>query len=188
MISGKLGHLLDGPLASLVRKLDINPNYLTLFGFLLSAIAGFALSRDPVTGAVIVVFAGVFDLLDGVIARCNARVSKFGAFLDSTLDRFSDAFIFLGLAYFLRANSIAVYLCMASLVGAFGVSYIRARAEGLGVECHVGIMERAERIVLILLACFTGWFLPILWALMILTYVTVFQRLLHVMNALHETR
>ena len=121
-------------------------------------------------------------MLDGVVARTNGKASKFGALLDSTLDRYSDAALFLGAAaYFYGIDHIAgAALSLGTLVGAMLVSYVRARAEGLDIPCHVGIMERPERIVLLAVGCLTGWMFPAMIVLFVLSHVTVLQRILHV--------
>ena len=108
--------------------------------------------------------------------------SRFGAFLDSVFDRYSDAFLFIAISWYLmeRGNLAGVYLSLGTLVGAFLISYARARAEGLGESCHTGIMERPERIVLLAFATITGWIIPILWIMFVLTHVTVLQRIYHV--------
>jgi len=182
VISARLGRFLDGPLAPVARRLAVNPNAVTVLGFLVSVAAGFVLARDLVLGGVLVLAGGLFDVMDGVMARTNGRVTEFGAFLDSLLDRYSDAFLFLGVAWYLGSagDRTGALLSIGSLLGAYGVSYARARAEGLGKECKTGIMERPERIALLLFGAFTGWMKPVLWVMLVLTHVTVLQRVLHV--------
>jgi phosphatidylglycerophosphate synthase len=117
-------------------------------------------------------------MLDGVLARVNGRATSFGAFLDSLLDRYSDAFIFLSLAWYLggRGDQAGALLSIGTMLGALLVSYARARGEGLGIDNHDGIMERPERIILLIVAALTGWVVPILWVMFVLTHVTVVQR------------
>jgi len=131
---------------------------------------------------VLILTGGLFDMLDGVSARVNNKVTRFGAFLDSVLDRYSDAFLFLSIAWYLasKGEHNGVFLSLGTLVGAFLISYARARAEGLGEECKTGIMERPERIILLIFALLTGWLVPILWIMFVLTHVTVIQRVYHV--------
>jgi CDP-diacylglycerol--glycerol-3-phosphate 3-phosphatidyltransferase len=134
----------------------------------------------------------VADLLDGTMARMSGRSGPWGAFLDSTLDRVADGAIFggvvLGLA--LSGDSVSAAACLLALVGGGVVSYAKARAESIGVECNVGIAERAERVILLLLATFlTGlgvpYVLPVaVWILVVLTWITVGQRILHVRRQL----
>lgn len=117
-------------------------------------------------------------MLDGISARVNGRVTRFGAFLDSLLDRYSDAFIFLSIAWYLasRENHSGAFLSIGSMVGAFLVSYARARAEGLNIEGKIGLMERPERIILLIIGTLTGWLIPVLWVIFIFTQITVIQR------------
>jgi CDP-diacylglycerol--glycerol-3-phosphate 3-phosphatidyltransferase len=133
--------------------------------------------------------ASVFDMLDGAVARVKNETSRFGAFLDSTLDRYSEAFMFFGLLlYYQRTShpSIEIILTYASVVGSFLVSYIRARAEALGFDCKVGLLERPQRIILIVLGLLSGWTSIMLWTLAILTHITALQRLIYVWRQSHE--
>lgn len=186
MIGEKLGHFLDGPLKPLAGALRVDPNLLTVAGLLITALAGYVLGHNLRIGAVLVLAGGAFDVLDGMVARANGRETPFGAYLDSLLDRYSDAFIFLGVGWhMLRAGDTAgVLLSLGTMVGAFGVSYARARAEGLGLQCKTGLMERPERVVLVVVGAFTGYMVEVLWAMFFLTHLTVLQRVLHVWKSL----
>jgi phosphatidylglycerophosphate synthase len=138
--------------------------------------------RNIRLGGILILIGGIFDVLDGIVARSRGKTTEFGAFLDSVLDRYSDAFLFLAIAwYFLdRDNLIGIYVSLGTLLGAFLISYTRARAEGLGKSCHTGVMERPERILLLAFAAITGWLLPVLWIMLVLTHITVIQRIYHV--------
>jgi len=120
----------------------------------LAAGALFALDR-PVWAGVLVFVCGAFDVLDGLAAVHTKRQSLFGAIFDSSLDRYADFFIFAGLAYHFRQNTV-LWLAFAAFLGAVMVSYTRARAEGLGFDCRVGIMQRSERLLLLSLAGLAG--------------------------------
>ena len=185
MLSARLGHFLDAPLGSIAKGIPFSPNSLTVIGFLITVIAAFVIPHNIRLGGVFILIGGAFDMLDGMVARAKGKTSKFGAFLDSVLDRYSDAFIFLSLSYYLAANGdhTGSFVSLGVLVGAFLISYARARAEGLGESCHTGIMERPERIILVIFATLTGWLVPILWAMLILTHFTAIQRILHVWMA-----
>jgi phosphatidylglycerophosphate synthase len=185
MLSARLGHFLDAPLRQVAERIPFSPNGLTITGFLITTVAAFILPQNIRLGGVLILVGSVFDMLDGVVARTRGRATKFGAFLDSVLDRYSDAFIFLSLAYYLAAKGDhnGAFLSLGTLVGAFLISYARARAEGLGESCHTGIMERPERIILLIIATLTGWIVPILWVMMVLTHFTAIQRILHVWMA-----
>lgn len=182
MFGEKFGHFLDKPLEPLAKRLTIHPNVLTLTGFFITIFASAILPVNLKIGGLLILLGAFFDLLDGAVARSNGKASRFGAFLDSMLDRFSDFFIFFAIgSYFAMTNHIeGILVTAASLLGAFMISYIRARAEGLGIECKVGIMERPERIILISVGCLTGWIFHAIIILFFFTYLTVIQRILHV--------
>lgn len=182
MISAKLGHVFDRPLASLARRVNVNPNIITVTGFLITTLAAATLPQNLLIGGVLILCGGFFDMLDGVIARVNMRATNFGAFLDSVLDRYSDAFVLLGFSwYFLKNNMITgIFLCFGTLIGALIISYAKARAEGLGEDCQTGLMERPERVLLMAFAALTGWVSLIMWIMLVLTHITVIQRIYHV--------
>ena len=182
MLSAKLGHVFDKPLGSLARKIPLHPNTLSLIGFIITLLAAYMLTKNLRIGGVLILVGGGFDVLDGVVARVHKKSSTFGAFLDSVLDRYSDAFILMAIALYVgRQNDFSgVLLCVGILVGAFLISYTRARAEGLGEECRHGLMERPERIILISFGAITGLLAPVLWIMLILTHVTVVQRIYYV--------
>lgn len=182
MLSSKLGHFLDKPLSTLAKKLDIDPNSITVAGFIITVIAAIVLPRNLFAGGLLIILGALLDVFDGVSARVNNRATEFGAFLDSVLDRYSDAFLFLGFSwYFLENNSPAgAYLSIGTMAGALLISYTRARAEGLGRDCHTGLMERPERIILMALGALTGYVFQIMWIMFILTHITVIQRIYYV--------
>ena len=171
------------PIARVMGRLGIHPNMITVLGLLLQVGVGvvFGLGYITLGGWLLLIVAPV-DALDGALARALGKQSRFGAFLDSTLDRLSDAGLILGLtAHYLRQEvSIAVVLCLVALVGAMMVSYTRARAESLGFVCKVGLLTRMERIVLIGALSAVGLPTVMIWALALLSVFTVIQRILHV--------
>ncbi len=182
MISAKLGHFYDKPLKKIAKHLPFSPNTITIFGFLVTILAAFVIPQNLKLGGLLIMLAGFFDMLDGIVARVNGKATKFGAFLDSVLDRYSDAFLFLSFSWYLAANGnhTGSFLSLGTLVGAFLISYSRARAEGVGQECHTGIMERPERIILLIFGALTGWITPVFWIMLILTHITVIQRIYYV--------
>lgn len=183
MISARLGHFLDKPLRRFIRRIDVSPNIFTVTGFVVTLLASAAIPLNIRVGGVIILVGAIFDALDGVVARVNNRATPFGAFLDSLLDRFSDAALFIAIAVFFYhyGNTTYALLSLGALAGAFGVSYARARAEGLGYDCKTGIMERAERIVLITLGCLIPEILTyLIWVILLGSYITVIQRIVHV--------
>ncbi|MGQ9548330.1 MAG: CDP-alcohol phosphatidyltransferase family protein [Roseiflexus sp.] len=135
-------------------------------------------------GGLIVAFASLFDVLDGALARAKNQTSRFGSFLDSTLDRYADMLIFFGLLIYFEHSAlhttVEILLIFAAATGSLLTSYIRARAEGCGFNCKVGLLERPERIALIVLGLLTGWVTLMLWCLAILSNITALQRFIYV--------
>jgi phosphatidylglycerophosphate synthase len=149
---------------------------------MITTFAAATLTQNLIAGGILILLGGFFDMLDGVIARVNNRATDFGAFLDSVLDRYSDAFLLLSFSWYFSKNGsiIGLFLSVGTMIGALIISYAKARAEGLGKNCHTGLMERPDRIILMVFGAFTGWVLPVMWLMLILTHVTVVQRILHV--------
>ena len=168
------------PVARAIGRTGVSPNVLTILGFLMTLGIAYVLSRGWFFwGGLLIAFAGLFDALDGAVARASNRVSRFGAFLDSTLDRFSEAVIYSGLLlYYMRhgttLNTILVY---AAIIGSLMVSYARARAEGIGVEIKEGLFTRFERFVVLVAGLLLGFMPVALWILAILTNFTAIQRM-----------
>jgi len=177
--------ILLGPPARGLGWLGITPNHLTLFGMFLSGVAGVLLAGGRFrTGAIVLILGSLCDMLDGAVARETGRSSAFGAFLDSTVDRVSEMFVFAGLLVYFTREGATLYTLLAFLAaaGSFLVSYTRARAEGLGIPCQVGWMERPERMVMLILACLLGPGVVriALWVLTALVAWTSWQRIHHV--------
>ena len=133
-------------------------------------------------GGVLVLVAGLFDILDGALARFTNRTTRFGALLDSTFDRLSEALLLFGLLilYLNSDYTIEILLIFGVMVGSFLISYIRARAEGLGIECKTGLFTRAERVIILALGLIVNQVLIALIILAVFTFITVVQRLVHV--------
>ena len=169
--------------------LRIHPNTLTLIGVLINVGAAIALGRDRfVLAGVIMIVANIFDFIDGKVAHLTNTQSAFGAFWDSTLDRFSDIALFLGLIYLYSDLRRTDYVMVASLAMMFSImtSYARARAESLIEKCKVGFMERPERIVLFMIGAFTNRMAAVLWVILILSIVTVANRIHYTYLALNQ--
>ncbi len=168
-------------------KMGIHPDALTFAGLVVVGVASVALAYGHTLLAALILIAGTpLDALDGAVARAMGRQGKFGAMWDSTLDRYADGFIFMGLAYYFseRGEQLGLVLAMAAMLGSLLVSYTRARAEGLDVDCKVGLLTRMERIVIILAMLLSGWVMAGLWVLAVGTHITVAQRVWHVRGAL----
>ena len=174
---------LVAPLVNGLDQFGVHPNTVTIVGFVLQLCIGvvYAAGHFRLGGVLLFLLAPV-DALDGALARATGKQSNFGAFLDSSLDRLSDAALILGIAaYYLRRGvQLEVALFSLALVGSLMVSYIRARAEALSFTCKVGLLTRMERIVLIAGCTLLGLPGALAWALAILSLVTVMQRILHV--------
>ena len=168
--------------------LGIHPNVLTLIGVLINVGAAWALGRDHFIVAGLIMIAGnIFDFIDGKVAHITNTASRFGAFWDSTLDRFSDIALFLGLIYLYSNLRRTDYVMVAALAMMFTImtSYARARAESLIDKCKVGFMERPERIVLFMIGAFTDRMAAVLWVILILSIVTVINRIHYTYLALN---
>ena len=177
-----VGKLLEAPVRLLARS-GLSPNVLTATGLLLNVAVGVVLATGWVLlGGLLVLLAGIFDMLDGAMARVAGRSTRFGALLDSVVDRFSEAAILAGLLwlYVSQQRAVEVLLLFAVLLGSLMVSYVRARAEGLGLDCEVGLVARPERVLLLALGLITSLMVPVLAILAILTHLTVVQRVWYV--------
>lgn len=183
-------HRLAEPVGRVVAKTRVPPNFLTILGFLFNVGVAWMISRGPdlfpIAGFLIIV-AGIFDLLDGAVARHTNRATKFGALLDSTLDRLSEGVLLFGLLWYFvwqQDTSLEVILIFAIIVGSLLISYVRARAEGLGLDAEVGIMRRTVRILTLSIGLMLSPFEPLLlvalWGLAILTNMTAVHRLIYV--------
>lgn len=174
------------PLVRLLSAARVRPDVLTVAGLALAlAAAGlFGVGHVRAAGAV-VLLAGLFDALDGAVARASGRESDFGAFLDSTLDRLSEAAIFAGIIFFYAGSglSYAALLAAGAMTFSLLTSYTRARAEGLGIPCQVGLLERAGRVVILASSAILGVLLAGLALVAAGALVTTVQRILHVRRA-----
>jgi len=165
----------------------ISPNVLTFMGLLINVAAailfGYGNAENQARlfryAGLVVLAAGFFDMVDGRVARATNQVTRFGAFFDSVLDRYSDAALFFGLlVYYARANRF-FYVVLAALVmiSCIMVSYTRARAESLICTCKVGFMERPERLVLLIIGALFNRMAPVLWVIAVLSTITVIHRM-----------
>lgn len=183
-------YLID-KIALVFIRLKITANALTVLGLLASLGAGllFGLAR-PLGACLALLLSGVLDITDGLVAEKTNTKSRYGAILDSTLDRYSESFIYMGLAFHFRTHW-PLWLAVLAFLGSMMVSYTRARAEGLGFECKIGLMQRAERLTLLGLAALLSTIFPIFDAAMIaalglialFSNITAFQRTMSVRSA-----
>lgn len=176
------------PLMAILKRSRLKPNTLTWIGLGMSIIAaGTIAANHLLISGFLVLLSGLFDILDGALARLTNQTTRFGALLDSTFDRISDAVLLLGLlALYIRSGgTLEIVLIFLALVGSFLTSYVRARAEGIGIDCPVGLFTRAERVIILTLGLLSNQFykfsiLIALLVLVVLGFVTVGQRLFYV--------
>lgn len=197
------------PVGNLLARLKFHPNAVTLVGLVLSAVAGWIYSTGAFFWAAwVLVLAGSCDVLDGQLARLTGRSTSFGAFFDSTMDRFGEILVFLGLAWYFAGGSsawsgavpemaqprspVSVVLILLAASGSMMVSYTRARAEALGLECKVGWMQRPERLTLLVVGSLLAGLPVVGLTIMKLTFLvlaltanfTAVQRVMHVRTQL----
>lgn len=165
-----------------IAATGINPNVLTFFGMLVNFWAAVMFAAGLFGSAASLIFlAGFLDMLDGQVARREKRVTAFGGFLDSTLDRYSDMALYMGLLVFYARHGRTAYvvLAAAATAGSVMVSYARARAESLIPKCKVGFMERPERVVLLILGGAFDRMAPALWVIAVVSTITVVHRIVY---------
>jgi CDP-diacylglycerol--glycerol-3-phosphate 3-phosphatidyltransferase len=168
---------------------QINPNALTFIGLVINIVAAWQFARGRFTTAgIVVIAAGIFDLVDGPVARSTNRVTRFGGFLDSVVDRYSDLALYMGLLVYYASINRFFYIVLTAIVmtGSVMVSYTRARAENSIPSCKVGFLERPERIVLILIGALFDRMAPVLWVIAILSNVTVIHRMIYTWQQARE--
>jgi CDP-diacylglycerol--glycerol-3-phosphate 3-phosphatidyltransferase len=174
-------------LTSIVRPLarvGISPNVLTLVGFLaMLGVAGILALGYERLGGVLIVVVGLFDALDGALARSTGKTTTFGAFFDSTLDRFAEIALYLALLYLYRGDLMAALVVYLAITGSLMVSYTRARAEGLGLECKVGLFTRLERLATLVVGLLVGRTVLALVVVSVFSNLTALQRMWHVWRA-----
>jgi CDP-diacylglycerol---glycerol-3-phosphate 3-phosphatidyltransferase len=187
-VVGKTGGALLYKIVDALALTRISPNALTFIGLLINVVAacyfGFA-SADNDQAAMfryaglVIIGAGIFDMVDGRVARATNQVTQFGGFFDSVIDRYSDVALFFGLlVYYARANRFFYVVLVAFVMtSSLMVSYTRARAENMIKQCKVGFMERPERIVLVIIGALWNVMAPVLWVLAVLSTITVIHRI-----------
>lgn len=189
------GVLLDAIVRALALA-HINPNVLTVMGLVVNTYAAFLFGyangdnqrRMFVYAGLVIIGSGFFDLVDGRVARASNKVTRFGAFFDSVVDRYSDASLFFGLlVYYARGNRFFyVVLTALVMISSIMVSYARARAESIIGTCRVGFLERPERLVLLIIGALFNVMAPALWVIAVLSTITVVHRILYTWQRTRE--
>jgi CDP-diacylglycerol--glycerol-3-phosphate 3-phosphatidyltransferase len=182
-----------GPIVGVIAKTPLTPNTVTWIGFIITIAAGaLAATEHFLAAGIIVLVAGLFDMLDGALARLTEKVTRFGAILDSTLDRLSEAILLISLLVVFARNQMVTesILSGVALVGSLMVSYIRARMEGLGIECKAGLFTRPERVIILALGLILSQFdhalLITLAILTLFSWITVIERMVYAWRKLKE--
>jgi phosphatidylglycerophosphate synthase len=188
---GRLGHRFDPVVYKLAQalRLNRNPSFLTFVGFVFNGVASVLVALgDWFLGGLIVLIGGLFDMMDGAVARVEGKSSVFGAFFDSVMDRFSDFLVFIGLAYFYcqKGEKALLLLTLFALMGSILVPFCRARAEVFIPSCKIGLLERPERVLLMAFGFMSGLMLEILLIVTVLSFLTVFQRIVYTKRALSK--
>ena len=185
-IQNRLRSLLD-PVVTFLSYLGVTPLSVTIVGIILSLIGAVFVTRGALFwGGIILIISGLCDTIDGSLARRTGTETTFGAFIDSTSDRVTElAYYGALILYFLRgdtANSVMIFFLLIALAGSFLTSYVRARAEGLGLECKVGWLERPERVAILAVGLLLGRvvLIALIVLLAVLTVFTFIQRVLYV--------
>jgi archaetidylinositol phosphate synthase len=174
----------------LAKRIKINPNILTILGLLVALASAYMFSQGSLLwGGILILLSGFLDMIDGAVARSNNSTTSFGGFLDSTADRFSDAFLIIGIIY---GGFVSWIFGILALHASLSVSYVRARSEVEGVPCEVGIAERAERMSILIAGAFLGVLFGqnLMYAaiilIIILGYFTVIQRVYHTWKSMQN--
>lgn len=181
-----LARRITTPFVATLSRAGVTPNALTFGNLALSIAAAYVIATGRFfSGGVLVLVSGLFDLLDGALARFTGKTTTFGALLDSTVDRVNEAAVLFGImAWYVwdpvRGSGLEVSLVFAVLVGSFLISYIKARAEGLGLQCPVGLFTRAERVIVLTVGLLVNQVFIALCVLTVFVLVTVVQRLVYV--------
>ena len=185
----KAQQAIAGPVVPVLNKLGITPNVLTTIGVLINLAAAVVIGFGHVFwGGIIFLLAGLFDLLDGALARYLGKTTRFGALYDSTSDRLTEGALFLSFI-FITGESLwpfnviwQLVLIFLAMLGSFLTSYIRARAEGLNIDCTVGLFTRVERVIILALGLLLNQVFIALAIVVVLSFVTVGQRFVHVLR------
>ncbi|HSB40268.1 MAG TPA: CDP-alcohol phosphatidyltransferase family protein [Methylomirabilota bacterium] len=177
---------LGEPVARALLRAQVRPNHLTVVGLGVSIVAAGAIAQGRLrVAAVLLAVAGLCDFFDGALARLANCVSAFGAFLDSVVDRYSDLMVLLGVVLYYEqlADTSGVCLTLVTIVGTIMVSYTKARAQSIGVTCEIGLMERPERLIVLIAGAAFNVLTPAIVALAVLTNLTALQRIFHTRRA-----
>jgi CDP-diacylglycerol---glycerol-3-phosphate 3-phosphatidyltransferase len=177
-----ISNKITGPLVPALNKIGLTPNIITWSALIINILAAAAAATNYLLACgILVLFAGLFDILDGALARFANKSTRFGALLDSTFDRFSEAIVLFGLLYLYvnAGKTMEILLIFIVMIFSFLISYIRARSEGLNIDNKTGLFTRTERVIILALGLIVNQVLITLVILAIFTFITVIQRLIY---------
>jgi CDP-diacylglycerol--glycerol-3-phosphate 3-phosphatidyltransferase len=177
-----LSNKITGPLVPALNRIGLTPNIITWLALIINILAAVAAATNYLLASgLLVLFAGLFDILDGALARFANKTTRFGALMDSTFDRFSEAIVLFGLLYLYvnAGKTMEIWLIFIVMIFSFLISYIRARSEGLDIENKTGLFTRTERVIILALGLIVNQILITLVILAIFTFITVIQRLVY---------
>jgi CDP-diacylglycerol--glycerol-3-phosphate 3-phosphatidyltransferase len=190
--TGAIGMVFGVAITRIVRWLAlsrIHPNVLTFLGLVINTYAAYLFSVGHFRWAgAVVIGAGLFDMVDGRVARASGQVTRFGGFFDSVIDRYSDLALLMGLLVWYASISRPFYIVLTAIVmtGSVMISYTRARAECTIPKCKVGFLERPERVVLIIIGALFDRMAPVLWVIAVLSNLTVIHRMIYTFRECHK--
>lgn len=179
------------PVVKVLMNLNVHPNAVTLTCFLGFVVSAFFIAQGKfLIAGIILLFFAPLDAIDGLLARTSKKVTAFGAFLDSTMDRYGEIFLFLALTYYfmLKGSVSGIILSFLGVTGSLMVSYTRARAEGVGISCQVGLLTRFERLTLFIISLILDSVFLCLSILAFFTHLTALQRIWHVYKKSKEKK
>jgi CDP-diacylglycerol--glycerol-3-phosphate 3-phosphatidyltransferase len=178
----RIGARIAEPMVSVLKHCPVSPNFVTVLGLAITFVAAWLASDGRFLFAgLVLAAASLFDMLDGALARATGKSTQFGAILDSVCDRIAEAAVIGGIALWFTSigNTVGVLVSLAAMVSSFMVSYVRARGEGVGIECTVGLCTRPERAIVLTLGLVIGWVLVAVSLVAACASLTVAQRLVH---------
>ncbi len=179
------------PVSQHLNSINVKPNHITLLGLIISFLSGILYYTGEIRLAgIVLILAGICDLLDGNMARISGNTTDFGAFLDSTIDRYSDMFALFGITglAFKKEDTTLFWLSVVAIIGSFMVSYTRARAECIIERCDVGIMERPERMVVLIIASLFNFLKVGLFIIAVFANITAIQRIIYTSKSIKERK
>lgn len=186
LITGKI----ETPIARMFAKVGFSPNKITYLGLFVSMITAYhIITGNMVVAGILLVIGSSLDMIDGALAKIQGKANLTGALVDSSFDRLSEAVIFLGLLihYTNKLEQTTTILIYITMVFSFMVSYLRARGEGLGVDCKVGFMTRPERIIVLAIGLVSNHVIISLWVIAVLSFITFLHRFWHIRNMLSKS-